>query len=256
MEPFDCLVGFRSIAEIVTELKALDLRIIGEEIDAFGRSQTIVGLMRLFESIMLMESERNKRFVQDVVEKATVSKGGRYDWIVELHRQYPGDIGVVSPLFFNVLHLRNGQAVYLAPGTVHAYLRGVAIELMSNSDNVVRGGLSTRHVDIPEFVRILQYNESPIESVIPRELGRGAEVYEVPTPDFRLFRIRLNRGMKYVSAQDRAVEILICIRGRAMLRNGADREDLVIHRGDSFLVPAKNPAYTIEGEAVLFKATV
>jgi mannose-6-phosphate isomerase len=256
LEPFECLAGFRGIGQIATELRSLHLTTFAEEIDYFGKSRSIDGLKSLFESIMLLESERKKRFVQEVVERATVSKGVRYRWIVELNQQYPGDIGVVSPLFLNLLHLRTGQAVYLASGTVHAYLRGVAIELMSNSDNVVRGGLSVRHVDIPEFMRILRYNESPIEPINPKKLSRGAEVYEIPTSDFCLYRIRLNRGVKYVSSGKRAVEILICTRGKAVLKGGADQDDLVIHRGDSFLIQADVAEYMLEGEATLFVAGV
>jgi mannose-6-phosphate isomerase len=256
LEPFECLAGFRSIGQIATELRSLRLTTFAEEIDNIGQSRSIDGLKRLFESMMLLESERKELFVREVVEKAAASKGVRYRWIVELNRQYPGDIGVVSPLFLKLLHLRPGQAVYLEPGTVHAYLRGVAIELMSNSDNVVRGGLSVRHVDILEFLKILQFNESPVEPINPKKLSRGAEVYEIPTSDFCLYRIRLNRGVKYVSSGKRAVEILICTRGKTVLRGGAGNEDLVIHRGDSFLVPANSPSYSIEGGGILFKATI
>jgi mannose-6-phosphate isomerase len=256
LEPFECLAGFRSIGQIATELRSLRLTTFAEEIDTIGQSRSIDGLKRLFESMMLMENERKRLFVQEVVEKATASKGIRYRWVVELNRQYPGDIGVVSPLFLNLLHLRTGRALYLAPGMVHAYLRGVAIELMSNSDNVVRGGLSLRHVDIPEFLKILQYDRSPIEPINPKKLSRGAEAYEIPTSDFHLYRIRLNRGVKYVSSGKRAVEILICTRGKAVLKGGADKDDLVVHRGDSFLVPANSPSYSIKGGGILFKATI
>jgi mannose-6-phosphate isomerase len=256
LEPFECLAGFRGIGQIATELRSLRLTTFAEEIDTIGQSRSIDGLKRLFESMMLMENERKRLFVQEVVEKATASKGIRYRWVVELNRQYPGDIGVVSPLFLNLLHLRTGRALYLAPGMVHAYLRGVAIELMSNSDNVVRGGLSLRHVDIPEFLKILQYDRSPIEPINPKKLSRGAEAYEIPTSDFHLYRIRLNRGVKYVSSGKRAVEILICTRGKAVLKGGAGNDDLVVHRGDSFLVPANSPSYSIKGGGILFKATI
>jgi len=256
LEPFECLAGFRSAAEIAKELKSLHLRSVGEHVDRFTRSQSIGGMKRLFESIMSMESERKELLVQEAVERAASSTDGRYRYIAELNRQYPGDIGVVSPLFLNLLHLRSGQAVYLAPGTVHAYLRGVAIELMSNSDNVVRGGLSVRHVDIPEFIKILRYNESPIEPLNPGELRSGAEVYETPASDFRLYRIRLTRSLKYASPRKRAVEILICTGGKAILRGGAGNDNFAVHPGDSFLVPANSSVYTIEGEGTLFKATV
>ena len=253
---FDCLVGFRSVTEIATELEALHIDTMAEVIEDFCQSRSIGGLKRLFESIMSMECGREQRFVQEVVEKAMAATGGRYEWIVELDRQYPGDIGVVSPLFLNLLRLHTGQAVYLAPGTVHAYLGGLGIELMANSDNVARGGLSARHVDKPEFLRILRYNDSPIEPLHPVEMDRGFDEYEVPSSDFRLFRIRLNRGVRYTSARNRAVEILICTRGMAKLCVDAHGADYSIQKGDSFLVPASSPAYTIEGEGTLFKATV
>ena len=253
---FECLVGFRSVTEIAVELKSLELKTVEEEIERFTRLQNPDALRRLFESIMSMGRGRKQRLVQEVVKKAMTAKGGRYTWIVELHRQYPGDIGVVSPLFLNLLTLHTGQAVYLAPGTVHAYLGGLGIEVMANSDNVARGGLSARHVDRPEFLRILRYNDRPIEPLNPVEVGRGLDGYEVPVSDFRLFRIRLNRGVRYTSEQNRAVEILICTRGKAKLRVDAHGAAYGIRRGDSFLVPASSPAYTIEGEGTLFKATV
>ena len=181
LDSFWCLAGFRSIVQIATELKSLRLATIGKEIDLFVQSRTVFGLKRLFESIMLMGNERKQLFVKEVVEKAAVLNGDRYKWIVEMNQQYPGDIGVVSPLFLNLLHLHAGQAVYLGAGLIHAYLRGFGIELMSNSDNVVRGGLSVRHVDIPEFIKILQYNESPVEPINPREVEKSTDVpaYEI-----------------------------------------------------------------------------
>lgn len=254
--PFDCLVGFRSIKEIAAELRSMELQTIEQEIDGFTRWQNPDALQRLFESILSMERGRRQRLVREVVEKAMAAEGGRYRWIVELDRQYPGDIGVLSPLLLNLLRLDPGQAVYLAPGTVHAYLGGMGIELMANSDNVARGGLSARHVDRLEFLRILRYNDRLVEPLNPVEAKRGLDRYEVPASDFRLFRIRLERGLRYTAEQNRAVEILICTRGRAKLRVDAHGADYGIQGGDSFLVPAESPAYTVEGEGTLFKATV
>ena len=256
LEPFWCLAGFRRIDRIVDELESLRLTTIDKEIDLFTRSQSTPELKLLFDSIMLMVDERKRLFVKEVVERAADSNADRYKWIVELNHQYPGDIGVVAPLFLNLFHLRAGQAVYLGAGLVHAYLRGFGIELMSNSDNVLRGGLSVRHIDIPEFVKILQYNESSVDPITPIEVEKGTDVYMTPTSDFCLSRIRLKKGLQYVSSQKRAVEILICIDGAAVLHYGDLPDEIVIHKGDSFLIPATGPAYSIEGEGLLFKATV
>ena len=256
LEPFWCLAGFRRIDRIVDELESLRLTTIEKEIDLFTRSQSTPELKLLFDSIMLMVDERKRLFVKEVVERAADSNADRYKWIVELNHQYPGDIGVVAPLFLNLFHLRAGQAVYLGAGLVHAYLRGFGIELMSNSDNVLRGGLSVRHIDIPEFVKILQYNESSVDPITPIEVEKGTDVYMTPTSDFCLSRIRLKKGLHYVSSQRRAVEILICIDGAAVLHYGDLPDEIVIHKGDSFLIPATAPAYELEGEGMLFKASV
>jgi mannose-6-phosphate isomerase len=254
--PFECLVGFRSVKDIAAELKLLESQTIEEDIDSFARLQNSDALRRLFESIMSMERARQQRLVREVVEKAMAAGGDLYRWIVELDRQYPGDIGVLSPLLLNLLRLHPGQAVYLAPGTVHAYLGGLGIELMANSDNVARGGLSARHVDRPEFLSLLRYDDRPGEPLDPVEVDGGLDEYEVPAADFRLFRIRLERGVRYTSERSRAVEILICTGGTGKLHVDACGPDYGIQRGDSFLVPAESPPYAIEGEATLFKATV
>ena len=127
---------------------------------------------------------------------------------------------------------------------------------MSNSDNGVRGGLSVRHVDIPEFINILKYNTSPIEPIDPQEVTADTDVYRTPISEFCLYRIRLKHGLKHVPAAKRAVEILICVEGNAVLRTGAGLDSIYIQRGDSLLIPASAPAYTLEGKGMLFKATV
>jgi len=254
--PFACLAGFRSVRHIAAELKKLHPRTIAEHVEAFIQSQNVGALRRLFESIMLMGIEQKRMFVEEVLGKAVTARGDRYKWIVELNRQYPGDIGVVSPLFLNLLHLRSGQAVYLAPGIVHAYLGGFGIELMANSDNVVRGGLSTRHVDIPEFIRILRYNENPVETLDPREVTKGTEVYQTPVPDFRLYRIRLSGGLRHVSSGNRGVELMICVDGRAVIRYSSEDDHIRVNKGDSFLIPAEVPGYVLEGEGMFFIAGV
>jgi mannose-6-phosphate isomerase len=256
LEPFWCLAGFRNAAEIAGELSSLRLTATARQIGAFTRSPTIDGLKRLFDSIMLMADGSKEMFVREVVGKAAAAAGDRFKWILELNRQYPGDIGVVSPLFLNLLRLRAGQAVYIAPGMVHAYLRGFGIELMSNSDNVVRGGLSVRHVNIPEFVRILQYDDCPVEPIDPTEVRTGIDLYEIPASDFRLIRIRLNRGFGYISHRNRAVEILICVAGAAILRHPGAEKDVPIGKGDSLLIPADVPEYQIEGQGMLYMAAV
>ena len=82
-------------------------------------------------------------------------------WIPRLTRQFSSDAGILAPLFLNIVQLEPGQAIFQAPGVLHAYLEGFGVELMANSDNVLRGGLTPKKIDVPELLRILDYNWNP-----------------------------------------------------------------------------------------------
>ena len=81
--------------------------------------------------------------------------------MLELGERYPGDAGVLAAMLLNRMHLEPGEAIYLPAGNLHAYLRGVGVEVMANSDNVLRGGLTPKHVDVPELLRVLDFTRPP-----------------------------------------------------------------------------------------------
>src|SRR4029078_1389934 len=106
-------------------------------------------------------------------------------WALQLSKEYPGDIGVVVALLLNLVVLREGTAIYLPAGNLHAYLRGVGIEIMANSDNVLRGGLTPKHVDVDELLRVLTFSDGPVTVLTPTTSQDGMEtVYETVAPEF------------------------------------------------------------------------
>ena len=114
-----------------------------------------------------------------------------WNWIVSLARYYPDDIGVLSPIFLNLICLSPGQAMYLPAGRLHAYLEGTGLELMANSDNVLRGGLTPKHVDVPELLTVLRFESTSIDVILPRRMGPYEETYATPATEFLLSRITL-----------------------------------------------------------------
>ena len=108
-----------------------------------------------------MDRERQKRAVGQVVRFAgeRADEEQIWSWVVELNRQYPGDIVVLSPVFLNTVRLQPGEAMLLQAGQLHAYLDGTGVELMANSDNVLRGGLTPKHVDVPELLKVLRFDK-------------------------------------------------------------------------------------------------
>ncbi|MEK6193513.1 MAG: mannose-6-phosphate isomerase, class I, partial [Deltaproteobacteria bacterium] len=179
-----------------------------------------------------------------------------FDWMVRLHNTYPGDIGVLFPLILNLVCLNPGQAMYLPAGQMHAYLKGVGIELMANSDNVLRGGLTPKHVDVPELLRILHFEVQPIEIITPEKRNACQYVYPTPACEFELSAIETRTERIYTSDRNRSAEILLVTSGGVEVSCGDDSEPLKLKQGMSAIVPAAVTFYRISGEGTVYKAAV
>ena len=116
-----------------------------------------------------MDADRKARVVNDAAKgaKGIADENRAFYWLLELNREYPGDVGVLSPLFLNVMDLSPGEAIYVPAGELHAYLSGVGMEIMASSDNVLRGGLTPKHIDIPELLKFVNFNASPVHQQYP-----------------------------------------------------------------------------------------
>jgi mannose-6-phosphate isomerase len=149
----------------------------------------------------------------------------------------------------NHLKLAPGEAVYLPPGNLHAYLSGAGIEVMASSDNVLRGGLTTKHVDLAALIEVLDFSDGRIPVLHP-VLGPGGLRYRVPVDDFDLTRVQLDDGAGVLTT--RGPQVMLCVEGRAVLAS-ADGEQ-VLEKGQAAFVPAGAPV-TASGPAVLYRAT-
>ncbi|MCP4683054.1 MAG: mannose-6-phosphate isomerase, class I, partial [Desulfobacterales bacterium] len=172
------------------------------------------------------------------------------------NEEYPGDMGIFSPAILNLVHLGPGEAVYLPSGELHAYLHGVGIELMANSDNVLRGGLTSKHVDVPELLKIINFEPTLSHKVKTVKSGDCLKTFITPAEEFLLSVISVDKGQSFASSQDRGVEILICMEGEAGIKDLGSGEALALNKGVSVIVPAAVPRYRIEGSAVLYMASV
>ncbi|MEO9223033.1 MAG: mannose-6-phosphate isomerase, class I, partial [Mycobacteriaceae bacterium] len=154
--------------------------------------------------------------------------------IVELGRRYPGDVGVLGSLLLNRLTLKPGEALYLPAGNLHAYLGGVAVEVMANSDNVLRGGLTRKHVDVPELLRVLDFAAGDVAVRHGEEVG-GERVYDTSASEFRLSRLALPAGAAATVTHE-GPQILLCTAGTAELRCGG--AELRLNQGEAVWSPA------------------
>jgi mannose-6-phosphate isomerase len=146
--------------------------------------------------------------------------------------------------------------MFTQAGVLHAYLEGVGIELMANSDNVLRGGLTEKNIDVPELLKILNYTSTTFNKIPVITLPNGELMYDSPAEEFRLSRIDVDRKNNYLSTETRSVEIIICIEGVCTIQEIRKKSELEIVKGESILIPAFIRQYTIKGTARLFKAFV
>jgi mannose-6-phosphate isomerase len=164
------------------------------------------------------------------------------------------DKGIYSIYFFNILKVNKGEAIFQDTGIPHSYLEGQNMELMANSDNVLRGGLTPKHIDVPELLKHVAF-EATIPNIMVGELqADGIErIYKSPAPDFELSQILLNDSVIYKS-KAKTAQILIVIEGEANISEGAT--SLLIKKGDSVILMA-NSSYEITSlsSAVIYKAT-
>lgn len=252
LTPFWALNGFRPPEAI---LPLADRLGIGELASSIGASS---GLARFFTDLMTMDPDRRKRLVGSATEaaRALAAHDPVFDWMVKLSYEFPDDPGILSPIFLNLVRLEPGQAMALPSRRLHAYLDGTGIEIMANSDNVLRGGLTVKHVDVDELVRVLAFEPSDPGVEGPRRVSDTESSYRSDAREFLLSRIDVAPPIPHTSSEERTVEILVCTAGSGRIDEMHSGYWLDVERGASFLVPASSGPYKISGEVTLYRASV
>jgi mannose-6-phosphate isomerase len=178
--------------------------------------------------------------------------------VLELSERYPGDAGVLAALLLNRVTLAPGEALYQGDGVLHAYLSGACIELMANSDNVLRGGLTPKHVDVPELLRLLDFGAGP-PPIVPGATDGALTRYDTVAEEFRLWRLHWSEANAgdVVSLPDGGPRVLLCTSGEAKVSVGSGRS-LCLRRGESLWLDAADSevkAASMNAPAQLFLAT-
>ncbi len=249
--------GFRESEVIVRGLQTLCPGTLNDIIDRTLPEGT-VDLRRFFEALMTLKTSVRRLVVSEALENLSIlpENDGAGNWIQRLQDEYPYDIGVLSPVILNLVCLKPGQAMFLPAGQLHAYLEGVGIELMANSDNVLRGGLTPKHVDVAELMRVLNFKSTPLDILLPEPVSTTEKVFRTATDEFELSVIDAENSRPHTNRRRDAVQILLCTAGRATISRQADSGKIGVRKGSCLLVKAEAPAFQIEGKATFYKAAV
>lgn len=276
LTPFDGLCGFRTAEEAAGLLAGLDVDGLKPYVDVLRAGPQSDALREVLTAVLRADREGTARTVSEAARAAEVlsRRSGSpyapaYGAYASLARHYPGDPGVIAAMLLNHVRLQPGEALYLGAGVPHAYLEGLGVEIMANSDNVLRCGLTPKHVDVPELLRIVRFEPGEPGVLRPEAGPDGEERYDVPVGEFRLSRYVFTPGGVVGRLDAGAPQILLCTAGSVVLRSEenaggtgtgtggrtGETGQLTLRQGQSAYVPA-GERLTAGGDGTLFRATV
>ncbi|WP_405980423.1 mannose-6-phosphate isomerase, class I [Streptomyces sp. NBC_00158] len=246
LTPFDGLCGFRPPTEAADLLEGLGVDTLKPYVDLLRAHPEEAALREVLTAVLTADRAEMARTVAEAAAAAE-RLGGPYEAYAGLVHDYPGDPGVIAAMLLNHVRLQPGEAMFLGAGIPHAYLDGLGVELMANSDNVLRCGLTPKHVDVPELLKVVIFEPSAPGLLRPE--GDGEEVYETPIDEFRLSRHVLAPGGAPRTLPDGTPQILLCTAGAPRVG------ELALAPGESVFVPAGEKT-ELSGTGTVFRATV
>ena len=247
---FHALAGFREPSRTIKLLRAVETPGLAKYTELLAAQPDSAGMRALFTTWITLPQASLDELLPEVLDACVlhVKKHGEFDaecrTILELGEGHPRDAGVLAALLLNRLTLRAGEAIYLPAGNLHLYLHGTAVEILANSDNILRCGLTPKHVDVPELLRVVDFTCCDMPVLSGEDSGCGA-VYRTDAPEFELSRCEWHAGDDHeLPVPSGLPQILLCTAGRLHV-TAADGRELELKRGESMWLPAADPAVTV-----------
>ncbi|WFQ80585.1 mannose-6-phosphate isomerase [Xenorhabdus sp. SF857] len=240
---FKAMNAFRPLSEIAQLLDHVSAA--HPDIQAFLQQPTEQNLSFLFSQLLNMQGEQKQLAMAVLKSALNCHQGEPWDTIKQITFFYPDDNGLFTPLLLNVVELEPGQAMFLYARTPHAYLDGVALEVMANSDNVLRAGLTSKHIDVPELMANLDFIPKAADTLLtePRQ-EKEALNYPVPVNDFCFSVYSVSE--QPISLENDSASVLFCVEGQAVI--STDKQQLKLLSGESIFLPAIEKAVTVYGQ--------
>jgi mannose-6-phosphate isomerase len=254
LTPFEALCGFRPAAgtrmilqHVASSFDAVEGHVpavVGALLADLDEADEGAGLRKAFERLITGGQAVSDATAQVVAALLAGGPLAPYEaelgTVISLNEKYPGDPGVLISLLLNRISLQPGQSVYLPAGNVHAYLHGLGVEVMASSDNVLRGGLTPKFVDVPELLRTIDFHPVAVPMLDAEETVLDQELYRPPFAEFQLQRIELQPGAAPVPLAQSGAAVVIVVAGEVYL--DSPKGDLQLARGGSaFLAAAEAP---------------
>ncbi len=262
LTPYLAMNAFRPIDEIIALFEQSGCTTLAQPVADLKAHPDADHLREFFRFILTLTGEQKHdalhQLLTNITEKGnSVIARQAFATVAMLAEHYPGDVGLFSPLFLNVIELAPGEAMFLDAETPHAYLRGTGIEIMANSDNVLRAGLTPKHMDVEELIANTRFIPVPASELLTRpERDGNISRFPVPVNDFKFEIITLppsdatERQIIFVDS----AEIVLCIAGSVNVHSSDGQLTLAV--GESAFVEACTGQYELSGCGQLVRITV
>lgn len=255
----DALVGFRDPLRTAELFAALGVNdhldsVIGPLVHRSGSAalaEVFLDVLSLDQSRLHLLDEVAAAAVQHASDEGAVGDFART--VIQLDERFPADPGILAALLLNRVRLAPCEGVYVPPGTMHIYLRGDGIEIAGNSDNVVRGGLTSKHIDVEELIRVVDFDTSEPQFVAPQTVGPGLVLYPTPCPEFDLWRAGLRPSAQPVNLPGVGAARIAFVTGGHADFNADDR-CMPLRQGQAAFFGAHETSVTLTGDADVFIA--
>lgn len=243
---FRALCGFRPKSELAQELKMLaeaspQFTELSESFDAAG-----------YEAAIRWIYEADEPPILALVANANVLGRKRARLVEQLFQQFGEDRGILVSVLMNLVSLEPNEALYLPAGNIHAYLSGLGVEVMAASDNVLRGGLTQKPIDVRELTKILDYRELAEPKILARQMAQGLWHYPSPVEDFQVYRVEPSVNHLLVDLELNGSAIAVCTQGEIILSTSQE-EALTLKRGQAAFMADSN-YFSVSGSGTGFLA--
>lgn len=239
LEPCDALVGFRSSDEVRLLLIEAGCDGLASRLNDRNPGELFLDLLR---------SHPHEEIAM-VTAHAASAQGPLWSWVLELQRLYPGDSGILAPLFLQLIHLQPGEAIFVPAGLIHAYLRGFAVEVMGASDNVLRAGLTPKHIDVEELARVVITDADEVSISTGRSSGDGWRHWDSDSRHFHLSGAELNDESVLITGP----AIVMTVAGSVVVSSSEQRHQVV--SGHAAFIAAGDKA-EIAGTGRIFACSI
>ncbi|WP_203344875.1 mannose-6-phosphate isomerase, class I [Vibrio fluvialis] len=254
---YKAMNGFRPFDDILALLAEIPMPALASEVGHFMLSPNADGLKSLFTALLTLEGDKKQQVLAQLSDnygRIDVSEMAKQalEYSEHFAKLYPGDNGLLAPLILNIVELQPGEAMFLHAETPHAYVQGTALEVMASSDNVLRAGLTPKHIDVKELVANTRFEPIPPSHLLTEPLKREGHLhFPVPVDDFRFDVLETTDANKRMFV--RSAEIVFCIEGEVTI--SAHQSEVTLHTGESVFILCEALEYTCHGKGRLARVS-